>query len=56
MSPLRFLLPIAFLVIFIAYIIYLIITKKDMKIIKQTALPGVFFIGIWALILLIYFV
>lgn len=41
-------IPIGLIVLFIAYVLYLIITKKKLKNHKQILYPGLFFIGVWA--------
>lgn len=43
-------IPIGLIAIFIVYVLYLLIIKKDMKKVKTTLYPGLFFMGIWAVI------
>ncbi len=43
-------IPIILIAIFIGYIFYLLIIKKDMKQFKIVLIPGLFFIAIWAVI------
>ncbi len=42
--------PIAFKSIFIVYVLYLLVIKKDMKKIKTVLYPALFFIAIWVVI------
>jgi hypothetical protein len=50
MNPLRLIIPFFFIVLFIGYVVYMILTKKDVKRIKQVVYPGLFFISVWAVI------
>lgn len=50
MNPLRLIIPIALIIIFFVYIIYLIGTNKESKKIKAVLFPGLFFIAVWIVI------
>lgn len=41
-------IPIGLIILFIGYVLYLLIVKKDRKRLKRILFPGLFFIGIWA--------
>lgn len=44
-------IPIGLIILFLGYILYLAIVKKNLKSkIKTVVMPGIFFIGIWAVI------
>jgi len=43
-------IPIGLIIVFIVYVLYLLIIKKDMKRLKILLFPGLLFIAIWALI------
>ncbi len=43
-------IPIGLIAVFIVYILYLLIIKKDIKKLKSVLYPGLFFIVIWAVI------
>jgi hypothetical protein len=44
-------LPIVFIVLFVGYVLYLALVKKNLKAnMRSVVLPGLFFIAIWALI------
>lgn len=43
-------IPIGLIAIFIVYVLYLLIIKKDIKKLKTVLYPGVSFIAIWAVI------
>ncbi len=43
-------IPIGLIAIFIVYVLYLLLIKKDMKRFRIVLFPGVFFIVIWAVI------
>lgn len=47
---LRIYLPIAFLIIFIGWVLYRLLIKKDLKNNLNNVYVGLFFIGIWGLI------
>ena len=51
----RLYIPIAFLVIFIAWLLYSWLIKKDLRKNLNTVFLGLFFIGIWAVIYLFIF-
>lgn len=53
MHPIRIGIPLVMITLFLIYIVYMVISKKDPKSIKKTLYPGLFFIGVWAVI---YFV
>jgi hypothetical protein len=55
MSPVRLILPIFFIGLFVVYLLYLLIIRKDNQSFKKVFFPGLFFIGIWAVLYLIYF-
>jgi hypothetical protein len=44
------LISIGLITLFIAYILYLLLIKKDLKKFKTVLYPGLFFIAIWAII------
>ncbi len=49
------LIPIGLIIVFIAYVIYLAVVKKNLKSkFKTVVLPGLFFIAIW--IVIYYFI
>lgn len=51
MSPVRLFIPILIIGLFILYILYLGLIKKDLKSkIKTVVYPGVFFILIWVIL------
>lgn len=50
MHPIRIGIPLVIIAIFIVYLVYMVVTKKDQKAIKKVLYPGLFFIGVWALI------
>jgi FtsH-binding integral membrane protein len=43
-------IPIGLIAIFIAYVLYLLIVKKDIKKVKSVLYIGLFFIAIWVVI------
>ena len=43
-------MPIGFLIFFIAWILYRLVIKKDLRKNLNSVFVGVFFIGVWALI------
>jgi hypothetical protein len=43
-------IPIGLIAVFIIYVLYLLLVKKDMKKLKIALYPGLFFITIWAVI------
>ena len=43
-------IPIGLIAVFIVYVLYLLIIKKDIKKLKTVLYPGLFFIAIWAVI------
>ena len=43
-------IPIVLMAVFILYVLYLVLVKKDIKKTKMVLVPGVFFIAIWAII------
>lgn len=43
-------IPVGLITIFIAYVLYLLLFKKDLKKFKAVLYPGLFFIAIWAVI------
>ena len=43
-------IPIGLTAVFIVYVLYLLIIKKDIKKLKTVLYPGLFFIAIWAVI------
>lgn len=43
-------IPIGLIAIFIVYVLYLLLIKKDMKKLKSILYPGLFFIAIWFVI------
>ncbi len=43
-------IPIGILALFIIYILYLLIVKKDIKKFKEVLYPGLFFLAIWGII------
>jgi len=47
---LRIYMPIAFLIFFVAWILYRLVIKKDLKKNLNSMYLGLFFIGVWALI------
>jgi len=46
----RLYIPIALFVLFVGYILYMLIVKKDKKQLKDFLYPGVLFIGSWVLL------
>ena len=47
---LRIFTPIIFIVLYVAWILYRLIIKKDLKKNLNTVYLGLFFIGIWAIL------
>ena len=43
-------IPIGLIAIYIVYVMYLLLVKKDTKKIKSILYPGLFFIAIWGVI------
>lgn len=43
-------IPIGLIAIFIVYVLYLLLIKKDIKKLKSILYPGLFFIAIWVVI------
>lgn len=43
-------IPIGLITIFIVYVLYLLIFKKDIKKINSILYPGLFFVAIWGVI------
>ena len=43
-------IPIGLIAIFIVYVLYLLLIKKDIKKLKSNLNPGLFFIAIWVVI------
>jgi FtsH-binding integral membrane protein len=43
-------IPIGLIAVFIVYMLYLLVIKKDMKKLKIALYPGLFFIIVWAVI------
>ncbi len=43
-------IAIGLIFVFIVYVLYLLLIKKDMKKLKAVLYPGLFFVAIWALI------
>lgn len=43
-------IPIVLIAVFIVYVLYLFIIKKDIKKLKTVLYPGLFFIAVWAVI------
>lgn len=43
-------IPIGLIAIFLVYLFYLLLIKKDKKKFKAVLLPGLFFIAVWAVI------
>lgn len=50
MHPIRIIIPLVFIALFLVYIVYLILSKKDVKTIQKVLYPGLFFIAVWAVI------
>lgn len=50
MHPIRLGIPLVVIAIFLVYILYLVLTKKDSKTITRVLYPGLFFIAVWAVI------
>ncbi len=44
------LIPIGLIAVFVIYVLYQLIVKKDVKQIRTVLLPGVLFIAIWVAI------
>ncbi len=44
------LIPIGLITIFIVYVLYLLLFKKDLKRFTAVLYPGLFFIAIWTII------
>jgi FtsH-binding integral membrane protein len=53
MHPIRIGIPLVMIAVFVIYLLYLIVTKKESKQIKNVLYPGLFFIAVWGII---YFV
>lgn len=43
-------IPIGLIAIYIVYVLYLLLVKKDIIKIKSILYPGLFFVAIWAVI------
>lgn len=43
-------IPIVLIAIFIAYALFLLLVKKDIKKLKTFILPGLFFMAVWGVI------
>jgi FtsH-binding integral membrane protein len=43
-------IAIGLIIVFVAYVLYLLIIKKDLKKLKIVLYPGLFFIAIWVVI------
>jgi hypothetical protein len=43
-------IPIGLIALFIAYVLYLLLIKKDSKAFRMVLFPGLFFTAIWAVI------
>lgn len=43
-------IPIGLIAIYIVYVLYLLLVKKDIKKMKSILHPGLFFVAIWAVI------
>jgi FtsH-binding integral membrane protein len=43
-------IPIGLIAVFIVYVVYLLLIKKDLKQLRSVIYPGLFFIAIWAVI------
>lgn len=43
-------IPIGLIIVFIVYLLYLLLIKKDLKKFRTVLYPGLFFIIIWAVI------
>lgn len=43
-------IPIGLIAVFIGYVFYLLLIKKDMEKLKSVLLPGIFFVAVWAAI------
>lgn len=43
-------IPIGLITLFIAYVLYLLLIKKDRKKLKTVLYPGLFFIAVWGVI------
>lgn len=43
-------IPIGLIAVFILYILYLFVFKKDIQKVKTILYPGLFFIAVWAII------
>jgi len=50
MHPIRIGIPLVLIAVFIFYVFYLVIIKKDSKKTKSVLYPGLFFIAIWAIV------
>lgn len=50
MNPIRLGIPLVLIALFIVYILYLVISKKDAATIKKVAYPGLFFMAVWVVI------
>lgn len=47
---LKIFMPIAFLVVFIGWVLYRLVIKKDLKQNLNSLYAGLFFVGVWALL------
>ncbi len=47
MNPFRLGIPLILIALFLGYVVYLVVRKKDAKTIKSILYPGLFFIGVW---------
>lgn len=50
MHPLRLGIPILLIALFVVYVLYLALSKKDARTIKRVLYPGLFFISVWIVI------
>ena len=50
MSPLRIYIPLAFIALFILWVLYRLLVKKDLKQNITGLYTGLFFIGVWGVI------
>lgn len=46
-------IPLGIITIFVGYVAYLLLVKKDLRQFKTVFYPGLFFIGIWVLLYLL---
>lgn len=54
-ETMRLLMPIAMIIVFAFYILYLALVKKDLKSQMKTAIyPGLFFISVWGICYLLF--